>query len=107
MPLDFGSTCPDIDRTISNLKDIIASAFYDICSDISTYLDSDKQQSLADDYTEALANDILDSFEQVRTTNEEMRDAANSQIGNLEDTIVDLSAELEDLKNYVTTLEIE
>ena len=74
MNFNFPHTCPDIDESLGNIK-----------SDVEHHM-------------EALLSDITNEVERVRSTNEDMRDAAEDQITELLCEIDDLKSEIDDLK---------
>lgn len=74
MSLDYGHTCPDIDASLASIKD-------DMSYHVSNIMD-----------------DIKVEIEKVRSTNEEMRKAADEQIDNIMERIDELENENKELQ---------
>lgn len=91
---DYANTCPTIDAAISRAKDEMASFIDDILSDACGLLESRQREELAREYADALYQRIEDAFEEARSSNEKMRDAADDQISDLKDEIENLQSEL-------------
>lgn len=98
MPFDYGYTCPSIDKLIDEAKDQIHSHIESVVLENNPYiLSHDIPQSLKEhikDVSDALYEALEDVFEGCRSINEEMRDAADKQIGELEEQVEILEAEV-------------
>ena len=90
MGLDYGNTCPKIDKAISEVKNTIFDYVVDLIKDLCPYIPNEKADEVAKDWADSIYNQISDCFEVVRETNEDMRKQANYQIGCLEDEIYSL-----------------
>lgn len=100
MPLDFGHTCPDIDKEIDYLKGCFFSAIEGLLEQYNGVdLSTQDIKDIANDYKNDLYSDAEQCFEGVRKTNEEMRSVAGYKIDELEREIEDLKGEVEDLTN--------
>ena len=105
MSLDFGFTCPDIDRNIDSAKEVLYNFMLEAYKDLNPVIgdipDSDLPPSVKEkakrdaDY---LYESLEEIFENVRSVNEDMRRSADKQISDLNDTISDLETEVESLR---------
>lgn len=91
---DYPNTCPQIDSAIRNAKSEIESYIDDILSDACGLLHKSDRARLAENYADGLYGRIEDAFEEARSANEKMREAADIQISELKDEIENLEAEL-------------
>ncbi len=114
MALDYGHTCPDIDRSITALKSDIESYLSNMLDDYCPMLEGKQKEDFIKDYAEQMYNDFEANFEDVRKTNEDMRKEADRQIdyveeklSNAEEEIKDLNARIEELDGQVLELESE
>lgn len=103
MGLDFGNTCPDIDAGIDATKDLFRQEFQDFANwMMSNDIDDELVESKVEEFAEDVYDQFEDIFEGVRSTNEEMRKAADFQIDDLE---WDLSAAEEEAKDQARARE--
>ena len=114
MPLDYGHTCTDIDRSITAFKSDIESYLSNILDDCCPMLEGKQKDDFIKDYAEQMYNDFEANFEDVRKTNEDMRREADRQIdyaeeraSDAEEEIKDLNARIEELEGQVSELESE
>jgi archaellum component FlaC len=91
---DYGNTCPKIDDAIRDAKWQMESFIDDLLADACGLLPEKTRKELAADYASDLYNRIEDAFENVRSANVDMRDAADDQISDLKDRIEELEGEL-------------
>jgi septation ring formation regulator EzrA len=102
---DFGHTCPRIDKEIRKCKerieDDLTRIIQSICEDISY----EEAWDLAKKHTKEVYPSFEGCFEAVRRTNEEMRDAANGQLADLEDEIEALKDEIEAIKDKLDSFD--
>jgi len=98
MGLDFGYTCPDIDRGIEAFKNDLKMFINEIIDDICPLLEGDVKYDIVKSYADNIYNEFEDNFEGVRKTNEEMRSQADRQIIELQDEVDELRSKIEDLK---------
>lgn len=111
MSFDFRYTCPEIDKNItymtSDLQSVIKAMLDDVLEQIeeSGGISEDTKKGIIKDYTEDGVNIVKSSFEEVRSLNEDMRDAANKQINDLIDLINEKDSEIEYLKQEVKELQ--
>lgn len=94
---DYGQTCPDIDKSISEFQSIIVEKLKDLVEEIENEEDI---EDLVVNYSTDIYEEFEQNFEAVRKTNDDMRKEAEIQISNLKE-------EVEDLKNKVSSLEYE
>lgn len=82
--LDFNKTCPGINKAIGNFKSVLDSELDRIVSCMS---DRDYSRRDIEDQVEEARKSIAEEaryyFEEVRKTNEQMREAADKQISDL------------------------
>ena len=114
MALDYGHTCPDIDRSITAFKSDIESYLSNILDDCCPMLEGKQKADFIKDYAKQMYNDFEANFEDVRKTNEDMRKDADRQIdyaeeraSDAEEEIKDLNARIEELEGQVSELESE
>ncbi len=95
---DYGNTCPEIDAAIREAKRQIEGFMDDLLSDACGLLEMKRRKELAQTYCEDLYGLIEDAFEQARSSNEKMRDAADEQISDLKDDVKSLEARIDQLE---------
>ena len=98
---DYGNTCPKIDDAIREAQDQMESFIEDVLIDACGLLPDKTRRELAANYAKELYNRIEDAFENVRSANVDMRDEADRQIGNLNDEIESLNAQVSELEARV------
>ena len=104
MALDFGHTCPDIDKEIDNIKGIFYSSIEGLLEQYNEEeLTEQDIKNIANDYKNSLYMDVEQCFEGVRKTNEEMRKVADYQIDELNGEVDNLKGEVEDLQNEISS----
>ena len=91
---DYPNTCPKIDKAINSAKSEIYKFLDDLLDEACPLLSRVTRGELADGYTSALYGALEDIFEDTRSTNEDMRKEADSQIEALKDEISNLEHEL-------------
>ena len=101
MALDYGHTCPDIDRSITAFKSDIESYLINMLDDCCPMLEGKQKEDFIKDYVERMYSDFEANFEDVRKTNEDMRKEADRQIDYAEEKIKDLNARIEELEGQV------
>lgn len=99
MSFDFPYTCPKIDKNITEFKDQLYQHIDNLISDHNELfyeqLDKTKQlEKYIQQYVDNLYNDVEQIFETVRTSNSDIRDAAEYQINEKQNIIDCLKAEL-------------
>src|SRR5574343_445081 len=101
---EYPYTCPTIDKCIDECEDII---LYNIerflCSNFSS--ESYNIIELSKELSDSIYEKISYCFENVRETNEKMRNAADKQIIHLNDEINDLNYKIENLEDEKYHLE--
>ncbi len=107
MSLDYGYTCSIIDDNEKDLKAEIESALINIINEFCPYVDETDKQVVMEinNRTERLYDTISYLFENVRRTNEEMREQANRQISELENKIDEYKEDISDLEKNVNNIE--
>lgn len=98
---DFAHTCPKIDKAIDSCKDTLESYLSGYIENLCPYIPSTEVERISKDWSKEMYNAISDYFENVRQTNEKMRDEANRQIANLEDEISTLKNEIKSLESQL------
>ena len=102
MALDFGHTCPDIDKEIENIKEMFYSSIEGLLQQYNgVELSESDIKDIANDYKYNLYYDVEHCFEGVRRTNEQMRKEADCQIDNLSQEVNNLNNNIEDLTNDI------
>ena len=108
MGLDYGYTCPDIDREIKSVKADFYSSIQDI---LETYNGQELSEQEIKDISEGLSDDLYrdveTSFEECRSTNDDMRKQAEYQIDELEKRIENLEWQLDDMTNEISSKDQE
>lgn len=95
---DYPYTCPTIDRGIQSMRRAIKDHIENSTSQLVPFLNSGQIEEWAEDGLDGLIDELADIFEQVRESNEEMREAAEAQIKALIDENAELEARLADLE---------
>ena len=104
---DFAHTCPKIDKAIGECKDTLKECLASYIESICPYISKDTINSLSMEWSREMYHSISHCFESVRETNEEMRDAANDQISNLQGEIEELNSQIKDLEDRADELDYE
>jgi hypothetical protein len=98
---DYANTCPKIDKAIEGAKADIERFLEGLINEICPFIPESAVSKLARENAESLYHDLQDSFESVRSANEDMRKEADRQIGRLNDEICDLEMQVKDLEARV------
>lgn len=102
--LNHGYTCPDIDSSIADAKDVLRDYMVDVLVELNPLvegcLNSPHIKQWLDDTVKSFYSGLEDVFEGVRSTNEELRSSAEHQI-------VELVSELEEAEATIQQLESE
>ena len=104
MGLDFNHTCPSIDRSINYLKSDISNELDSMIDECCPLWTGDDRDNFIKGYVESLYSALESYFEDVRSTNEDMRKQADTQIDDLENQVHELQSELSDLEDKVNYL---
>jgi gas vesicle protein len=91
---DYPNTCPKIDKAIAAAKHQINSFLDDLLDEACPLLPKRVRVELTENYADTLYGQLEDIFEETRSTNEDMRREADSQISGLKNEIDDLEHEL-------------
>lgn len=101
MSLDYGFTCPDIDKNIDSAKETLYDFILETYRELNPLLESVSDNELpvcvkekAKTDADYLYESLEDIFENVRSVNEDMRRFADKQISDLKDEISELEHEL-------------
>ena len=105
MALDYGYTCPDIDRSIKAFKSDIESYLSNMLDDCCPLLGGKQKEDFITDYVEQMYSDFEANFEDVRKTNEDMRKEADRQIDYAEEKLVYAEEEIKNLNERIEELE--
>ena len=100
---DYRYTCPAIDKNIDDTKHIIESHISSIMLELSPLLQTlcnlpSEVQEWVDGATEDLYRELEDTFENLRSSNEDMRTSADLQIRELESELEDALIEIKVLE---------
>ena len=103
MFFDFPYTCPKIDKNIDEFKDQLFQHIDSILSDLNEPLynqlyQSKQLESYINNYVNNIYDDVKDIFETVRTSNNDIRDAAECQLSTKQNIINDLESELDEYR---------
>lgn len=105
MGLDYGWTCPDIDRGVDQFKNDIEGYLADMIDECCPMLEGEQKDKFIKGYVDSMYDNFECNFEDVRKANEDMRKEADNQIDRLESEIEDMKSELEDRDSQITDLE--
>ena len=99
MSFNYPYTCPKIDKNINEFKDQLFQHIDNILCDLNEPLynqlyQSKQLESYINNYVNNIYDDVKDIFETVRTSNSDIRDAAEYQINEKQNIIDCLKAEL-------------
>ncbi len=111
MSFDYSWTCSYIDQDISSFKE----ASFETCKWFLDYIIEDYDIDISEDvfkgkvraFVDEIYSDAEDIFENTRSHNEEMRKAADHQVGMLKGEVEELAEERDDLQKRVDELEEE
>lgn len=104
MSFEYPYTCPVIDGGLTGVKSDLKHFFESFLEEACPLLPSGCNYSIALDKAEEVMAIIEPFFEKVRSTNTDMRDAADDQISDLESEVESLESEIEDLKAEIDEL---
>ena len=105
MALDYGHTCPDIDRSIRVFKSDIERSLSNMLDDCCPLLEGKQKEDFIEDYVEQMYSDFEGNFEAVRKINEDMRKEADRQIGYAEQKLADAEEEIKYMDARISELE--
>jgi len=81
---DYGYTCPDIDKEISNFESTLNDNLIDLISELNPmFSETNKEREYREGWAESIYDSAENCFEKVRETNQDMRKEAEYQIENL------------------------
>ncbi len=95
---DFHYTCPDIDKNIRDFENDLESEINDIIVDISPKIPQAERLLLAEKYSNSIYKSAEMYFENVRKTNENMREEAEAQIQRLLNQVEELEQQVKELE---------
>ncbi len=90
MGFDYRNTCPDIDQSISDLKQGIEDILNDRLKEVCPLIDETYFKMALDEDADSIYDLIEGSVEKIRDTNSDMRKVADAQIDELENEILEL-----------------
>ena len=103
--LDYGFTCPDLDKEIADAKSVIESHFEDTLKELNPVLYNLMHTPEAREWvsvaTEALYSDLESIFENCRSINEGIRSAADQQIAECVSELEDAELRIKDLESEI------
>ena len=103
MSFDYPYTCPKIDKNITEFKDQLYQHIDSLISEHNELfyeqLYKTKQlEKYIQQHVDNLYNDVEQIFEAVRTSNSDIRDAAECQLSTKQNIINDLESELDEYR---------
>lgn len=98
---DYPNTCPKIDKEIDKAKSVIQSHIESILEQACPFMSWPDVQKHAADFAESIYSDLESCFETVRSTNEDMRSEADSQIEDLIEEVRNLEHELREARSQI------
>tara|TARA_R110000851_G_scaffold226798_2_gene379660 strand:+ start:722 stop:1060 length:339 start_codon:yes stop_codon:yes gene_type:complete len=108
MSFDYQWTCPEIDRTILQMKEVVEDQVREIIIEQNPILNGVSYSLIPQDvlrqckeHAESLSDEVADLFENLRSLNEDMRSSANTQIEGLQGEIDDLTTQVSELQAEV------
>ena len=104
MALNYGYTCPDIDREINSFKDAIKSYLSDMLDECNPMMEGEQKELFIKSYANDMYRDFENNFEGVRKVNEDMRIEADRQIERCENDLGGIRVELEEVNIEVDSL---
>ena len=99
---DFGYTCPSIDKDIEYIKYTLVDCVESFIDELCPLMPSSYQKELSEVHGKVFYEQIEDYVENIRKTNEEMREAATTQIDSMTE---DYKEQIEVLKEEISSLE--
>ena len=98
---DYPNTCPKIDKEIDKAKGVIQSGIENLLEQACPFMSWPDVQRHATDFAEDIYSELQSCFETVRSTNEDMRSAADSQIEDLIEEVRNLEYELREARGQI------
>lgn len=98
---DYPNTCPKIDKEIDKAKSIIQGFIESILEESCPLMGGPDVQKHASDFAYDLYQSLESCFETVRSSNEDMRSAADSQIEDLIEEVRNLEHELREARSQI------
>lgn len=98
---DYPNTCPKIDKEIDKANGVIQSGIENLLEQACPFMSWPDVQRHATNFAEAIYYDLESCFETVRSTNEDMRCAADDQIGDLIEEVRILEHELQEVRSQI------
>ncbi|AUR94209.1 coil containing protein [Vibrio phage 1.193.O._10N.286.52.C6] len=99
--LNHGFTCPEIDKSIADAKDVIHNTFYDTLEELCPVIDMNSEAARA--WVQMAADSLYDNlepvFEDLRSSNEDLRGSAETQITELTSELEELEYKIQELEN--------
>ena len=112
MGFSFDFTCPVINKGIKNIKEQVSDSIINLISDVCPLLSGQDKDYLVEAYVNEIYENFESCFEDTRSSNEEIRSAAEQQIHDtnlenesLRDEIKDLRDRIEELEDKISELE--
>ncbi|AUR93397.1 coil containing protein [Vibrio phage 1.187.O._10N.286.49.F1] len=99
--LNHGYTCPEIDKSIADAKEVIHTTFYDTLEELCPVIDMNSEAART--WVQVASDSLYDSlepvFEDLRRSNEDLRGSAETQIAELVDELEELEYKIQELEN--------
>lgn len=111
--LDFPYTCSAIDSAIDDVEQDVNTLVEEFIDEYLDLISKPYSSNELENFKKAQTNNFMQSFkgpmEDIRTTNSDMRDAANNQLTDLQEehdaVVKDFEDEIESLEMNISTLE--
>lgn len=101
--LDYGFTCPDLDKEIADAKSLIEDTFYETLQELNPLMENLMHTPEAKEWvkqaTDSLYSDLESIFENCRSINEGIRAAADQQIAECVSELEDVEYRIKELEN--------
>lgn len=101
--LEFPHTCPTIDKALNEIE-------FEVDRTVNSILSEDYENAKTDlhiDLCHSVMDAICGAVERVRTSNQDIREAAEKQITELSDELSEAIITIDDSNKYIETLERE
>jgi|LakMenEpi03Aug12_release.lakeMendotaPanAssembly.Ray.scaffolds.fasta_scaffold1353846_2 hypothetical protein len=112
MSLVFKHTCPIIDSKLSDIRELVYNNIEDLVNSLVPLFEGNAKYNFVRERSDIIYNIVSERIEELRDLNSDMRDQADTQIKDLEDsvyeneeTISDQADKIEELEETIKDLE--
>lgn len=105
MGFDYGYTCTIIDKDIDSIKSVLDNYLTDVIDEVSPKFEGDVRQDFINTYVDNIYQEISDHIESIRSSNSDIRDAAEKQIESIEERMQEMEEEKQELEERIDSLE--